>query len=227
MRLPFQPFSEFREVRIYHHGFLPHWRQDGCTYFVTFRLHDSIPQPVLDEWKYERDLWLAARDIQLTGPDLKLSLSRLSSRERRIFERHFAGRWLNYLDRHHGECLLQSAAPREIVVDALHYFDGTRLRCGDFAVMPNHVHWLVTPIAPHKLEDILHSIKSFTANGLNRLLGRSGSVWMSESYDRIVRDPAELVRTQSYIQMNPQKAGLKVSRYSLFSVEYDLSRLWS
>ena len=28
---------------------LPHWRQDGATYFVTFRLHDSLPQAKLRE----------------------------------------------------------------------------------------------------------------------------------------------------------------------------------
>ncbi|MDF1815773.1 MAG: hypothetical protein P1V20_26480 [Verrucomicrobiales bacterium] len=38
--IPFYPFNEFGEVRIYQHGLLPHWRQDGCTCFVTFRLAD-------------------------------------------------------------------------------------------------------------------------------------------------------------------------------------------
>jgi len=28
---------------------LPHWRQDGATYFVTFRLNDSLPQAKLRE----------------------------------------------------------------------------------------------------------------------------------------------------------------------------------
>ena len=36
-------------------GNLPHWRQDGVTYFVTFRLADSLPQAKLDEWVRERD----------------------------------------------------------------------------------------------------------------------------------------------------------------------------
>jgi REP element-mobilizing transposase RayT len=30
-------------------------------------------------------------------------------------------------------------------------------------VMPNHVHLLVTPLGEHRLSDILHSWKSFTA----------------------------------------------------------------
>src|SRR5258707_10898106 len=36
---------------------LPHWRQDGATYFVTFRLHDSLPQAKLDELKLFRREW--------------------------------------------------------------------------------------------------------------------------------------------------------------------------
>jgi len=31
-------------------GNLPHWRQQGVTYFVTFRLADSLPQAKLDQW---------------------------------------------------------------------------------------------------------------------------------------------------------------------------------
>jgi hypothetical protein len=31
-------------------GNLPHWRQEGVTHFVTFRLADSIPQSTLRLW---------------------------------------------------------------------------------------------------------------------------------------------------------------------------------
>ena len=40
-------------------GNLPHWRQDVCIYFVTFRLADSIPAERLHRWLAERDDWLA------------------------------------------------------------------------------------------------------------------------------------------------------------------------
>ena len=39
-------------------GNLPHWRQDGTTYFVTFRLADSLPQEKLKQWIRNRDQWL-------------------------------------------------------------------------------------------------------------------------------------------------------------------------
>lgn len=39
-------------------GNLPHWRQDGTTYFVTFRTADSLPQEKLRQWVVEREEWL-------------------------------------------------------------------------------------------------------------------------------------------------------------------------
>src|SRR5581483_336002 len=36
-------------------GHLPHWEQAGATYFVTFRLADSVPSEVLRDWKIERE----------------------------------------------------------------------------------------------------------------------------------------------------------------------------
>ena len=33
----------------FYYRHLPHWRQDGATYFVTFRLADSLPQMKLRE----------------------------------------------------------------------------------------------------------------------------------------------------------------------------------
>jgi hypothetical protein len=34
-------------------GNLPHWRQEGVQYLVTFRLADSIPQCKLQQWQSE------------------------------------------------------------------------------------------------------------------------------------------------------------------------------
>src|ERR1039458_3444797 len=41
--LPFMPFDKSRPASI-HTRALPHWQQEGATYFVTFRLADSLPQ---------------------------------------------------------------------------------------------------------------------------------------------------------------------------------------
>ncbi len=38
-----KPFDPHASVRVYRRN-LPHWRQDGCTYSVTFGLADAIPR---------------------------------------------------------------------------------------------------------------------------------------------------------------------------------------
>jgi putative DNA methylase len=58
------------------------------------------------------------------------------------------------------------------------------------------------------LSGIMHSLKSYTANQANQLLGRTGQFWQHESYDHWVRDDDELERIVSYIASNPIKAGL-------------------
>ena len=54
----------------------------------------------------------------------------------------------------------------------------------------------------------MHSLKSYTANEINRALGRRGAAWVDERFDRIVRDHAELLEKWQYIRNNPVKAGL-------------------
>jgi hypothetical protein len=61
------------------------------------------------------------------------------------------------------------------------------------------------------LAKIMHSLKSYTANEGNRILGRRGKgFWQPESYDHWIRDDDELERIVEYIAMNPVKAGLAV-----------------
>jgi len=220
-KLSLKPLDENGEVRIYYNGFLPHWRQDGCTYFVTFRLADSVPQPVLDEWKYERDVWLEARGVDPKVSGWGQAIETLSKQDRQLFNRCFAGKLFEYLDRGHGECVLRIPRISTIVADSLLFFHSERLDTGDFVVMPNHIHVLMTPHAGFELETVLHSIKSYTANQINRELKRSGTLWMEDSYDHIVRDSKELLRIQSYIRANPENARLRDNDYRMHEAEYD------
>ncbi len=59
----FRPFNPRGPLRNYVRN-LPHWRQPGATYFVTFRLIDSIPSRVLAIWHEERNHWLRVRGIR-------------------------------------------------------------------------------------------------------------------------------------------------------------------
>ena len=193
--LPFNPFDPHAAVgKTGRH--LPHWRQDGCTYFVTFRLADSIPQDKLVQWQMELREWLRQHPEPRTM-EQELEYAEL-----------FADRFHRWLDDCLGECWLRQPKISAIVEEALRCFDGQRYWLGYYAVMPNHVHVLLRPLGDHTLSEILHSWKSFTAKQINAVIGRAGNVWQDESFDCIVRDASALDRFSAYVQENPGKAKL-------------------
>ena len=100
----------------------------------------------------------------------------------------------------------QSLKPKEkdIVKSAICYFDGDRYQLYAYVVMDDHVHVLLSPIGEHKLKDIFHSWKSFTSHELCKRFKRSSPVWLDESFDRIVRNEAELYEKANYIANNPR-----------------------
>ncbi len=204
-------------------GDLPHWRQDGATYFVTFRLADSLPHEKLTEWRTERDQWLAQH------PEPHDAATRKEYYER------FPQRLQQWLDAGSGSCVLELPEVKEIVEKALRHFDGERYRLDEFAVAPNHVHALVSPLGEHQLSEILHSWKSFTAHEIlkvevaSRRLSefqeqrrdasatlksaseesdggvpppseKAIAVWQKESFDHIVRSSASMEKFREYIR---------------------------
>jgi hypothetical protein len=50
----FNPYGEIRFIK----NLLPHWQQNGATYFITFRLADSVPTHLRTQWEEERATWL-------------------------------------------------------------------------------------------------------------------------------------------------------------------------
>jgi carbamoylphosphate synthase large subunit/REP element-mobilizing transposase RayT len=182
---------------------LPHREQTDATYFVSFRLADSVPHTLLQQWREQQENWL------------KLHPKPWDWKTEREYIRRFVEEREDWLDRGHGSCLLRDRSAAEIVAQALGFFSGQRYQLDAFVVMPNHVHALVQPTGGHSLSEILHSWKSFTANALNRALNRHGDVWMPESYDHIVRDWNELLSWRRYIAANPRKARLSQNEFVL------------
>src|SRR3954470_19989097 len=101
---PFDPRGSFHAT----HRNLPHWHQPGATYFVTFRLADSLPA--------------SARD-------------RLAEMRQLNPSEGFA--WIErYLDAGSGACLLRDPANATLVGTALTHFDNQRYHLGAFVIMP-------------------------------------------------------------------------------------------
>jgi putative transposase len=208
MAIDFQAFDPRGPVRVYRRS-LPHWRQDGATYFVTARLYDSLPQPILQHLEILRRALARAPDVARAMP---VGRQASSSCGRKLeacatgsaidTDREYFKKMKHYLDQGHGACWLRDRAIAKMVRDAVFCFDGERYRAGEVAVLPNHVHVLVRPLAGHDLEKIMHSWKSFSAKEINKRFARTGPVWQHESFDRIVRDSMEFRKTERYIRNN-------------------------
>ncbi len=97
---------------------------------------------------------------------------------------------------------------RDAVLDALRYFDDDRCRVYAATVMSNHVHWIVRPLPGHSLDDLITSVKRFSAKRINELRGASGHVWMPEQFDHIIRDRAYFAKFIEYVVLNPVEAGV-------------------
>ena len=98
-----------------------------------------------------------------------------------------------------------SEGEREWTADAIRHFDAARYRLHAYVVMNDHVHVLAELFPDWRLEDILRSWKSFTADRMQRENGRLGSVWQDEYFDRVVRDDTEYEQKRDYILHNPWK----------------------
>ena len=72
-----------------------------------------------------------------------------------------------------------------------------------YVIMPNHVHVLWTPAG--SVAELVCQVKGATALHVNRLLGRSGSFWQPEYFDRVVRNDREFESIRAYIVRSPEE----------------------
>lgn len=72
-------------------------------------------------------------------------------------------------------------------------------------VMINHVHLIIKPLNNYDLIKIMKGIKGVTARKINLLRKTSGSIWLDESHDRIIRNEKELQQKIKYIADNTVK----------------------
>jgi REP element-mobilizing transposase RayT len=112
------------------------------------------------------------------------------------------------LDQGSGACWLRRPDIAEVVEQSYFAFDGDRYRLHAWTIMPNHVHVLFGVLPGTTLSEIVGSWKKFTARRANRLLGRSGTFWQGDYWDRFIRNEEHFNTSVSYIDENPVKAGL-------------------
>jgi putative transposase len=118
---------------------------------------------------------------------------------------------------HHSNTLgisLNNEKNRLIIEEALKFWEDKRLTSHAWCIMPNHLHWVLTVFKkdgkgnPVYLQDILHSVKLFTALRINRNENLCGQLWMHESFETTIRNERHFVSVMHYTMNNPVKAGL-------------------
>ena len=187
---------------IHSRGYLPHVKREGASYFVTFRLADSMPKEVLLRFEREKAERLRTLHATRTRGEPMMDSEELIARDfRRSVER--------YLDQGAGACQLKRPDIADMVASALLHFHEARYLLHEWVVMPNHVHVVVWPMPNHLLSDILKSWKQFTSRSAKKIVGLGKEpFWQPESYDHWIRNDEEESRIRTYIRNNPVKANL-------------------
>ena len=170
-------------------GYIPHIDRPHLIQLVTIRLHDAVPEALVEKWKIEL-AWtrrLSARDPR------QVALRKLNDK---------------YEDAGCGVCWLGEEKIARIVEQSILRFDGKRYRIIAWCIMPNHAHVIFEIWEGYPLNALLHSMKSYSAHEANRVLDRRGIFWFREYHDRCIRDDQHLANAVEYVENNPVKAGL-------------------
>lgn len=173
-------------------GNLPHWEQEGKIQFITFRLADSLPQTKICELKQAK-LSFLKNNPEPWDEETKLK-----------FWQNFNPTIENLLHNGYGSCILRSQEIRDLLIQTIFFHNNVRYKIISYIIMPNHVHLLLLVFYNEKLSEILKSIKGFSAKQINKFLNSQGKIWMSESFDRIIRNSSHLNHCINYIKNNPE-----------------------
>ncbi len=203
------------QINTFYERTLPHIQPIGATFFVTFRLHGTIPNTKLYQWKKEYE----ERILNIEAATVIEQEQQIYNERKRSF-----GKYDEYLDKYAiGNAYLKQSIIAEIVAKELHRFDGDLYDLIAYCIMSNHVHilidtsiqlpnyyspkeWEMLDLQP--LQNIMKRIKGPTAVYANRTLNRSGRFWQKESYDHYIRNQKEFQNIIAYILNNPVKAGI-------------------
>ncbi|HBC89346.1 MAG TPA: hypothetical protein DCZ94_20595 [Lentisphaeria bacterium] len=186
--------KDYQTTAFYRRG-LPHWHVVGHSYFVTFRLKNSIPADVYTELKAEYEIALAKTESAL----------QLTEIERKHFQKVE-----QILDGCKYSNLKINEEISDMIVESMAWIeDNYGWRFPSYVIMSNHVHCLmVGSEAKVNFVKTLKMLKGWTGREANKMTGRTGSFWAPESFERWCRTAEEEDKVKRYIRNNPVKAGL-------------------
>jgi REP element-mobilizing transposase RayT len=172
-------------------GHLPHIEVPDGTYFLTFRLLDSLPQSVVFDYKEELEM---QQKLKVHAP-----LILLKEYEAKIHK---------YLDASYGQCWLRDPRIAQLIVEAFRKHNDDRYRLHAYTIMPNHVHILFSLSDAKDLSEIICNWKGSISFYANKVLQRSGTFWQREYFDTVIKTQRQFEFAIRYIFRNPVNAGL-------------------
>ncbi len=193
-------WSKIRKTR----NRLPHWQSGQTACFITFRLADSLPDELLARWRRERDAWLAQHP-KPWDPATEME-----------YHKRFSSRVDQLLDACYGDCWLSHPEHAAAVADTLTRRDSVDYLLHSWVIMPNHAHVLMSPAGEKSLAQVVGGWKRFSATRIHKILGKSGTLWQKDYFDRLIRDWDHFLNVARYVRRNPSKAGLAEGRFTLF-----------
>jgi putative transposase len=81
---------------------------------------------------------------------------------------------------------------------------------GRYVIMPDHVHFLATPVPPANvpLNVVVGKWKEWTAKKILQSTRGAAPVWQPEFFDHLLRSKESLAEKWEYVRQNPVRAGL-------------------
>ncbi len=203
-------------IKTYFHNRRPHVVPIGATFFITFRLGDSLPRHIVRE--LEKEMNANIKILEKTRPP---GYKKLIAQQKQIFFKNYE----HQLDhKPFGECYLKIPAIAKIIIDKLFELDGEKYELLAYCIMPNHVHLLIDSSIQLNNENdflkeidsenytqlfqIMKLIKGNTAFYSNKHLNRKGKFWQKDSFDHFIRNEKSFWNIVNYILNNPVAAGL-------------------
>ena len=208
-----------KEIHNHCRKYLPHFENQRYQ-MITYRLYDSVPREVIEQWKREVEVGAQAARLPNVAdeppaphtahlsntagepPALQMPTT-LQQKQRQMLVLID-----KFEDTGYGQCFMKNDNVAQIVRDNLMFHNGKKYNLLKWCIMPNHVHTLIEVFNGISLSEILHCWRSYTAHQINKLLNRTGQVWMMEYFDRYIRDYDHFEKVVNYIHNNPVKAGL-------------------
>jgi putative transposase len=213
---------------------LPHFQQPGHAYFVTWNIKDAVPPKALERYTQKLEMLsveifnlrkksgvtnsdspkIIKHELEFLAPEHATPIEKLKQ-EYYLIRKKYIKAYDDLLDvARNPEIELSRAYNTKIVIQSLLFWEGKKLTNLAISIMPNHVHWVFELFEkdqegnPIYLQDILQSVKRFSANQLNKAENMQGSLWQKESFDTTIRDEKHLYYAVRYTLNNPVKAGL-------------------